>query len=163
LSLFAFAVTLSLSRGTTATCENSAPLGFQHLVHPHTWLCAYCVVTETVTASLPHWHVSVPPLNDDEPALTPLSTAGWIETMAIHSSSTLPSSYGSISRRPASTSSRMPLTSCSSGLSTLSSTWLWSSTKLNGMPLACTMRATRLTRRKSSDHMLMCTSKPIAM
>jgi hypothetical protein len=29
-------VTRSLSRGTTATCENSAPAGFQHLVHPHT-------------------------------------------------------------------------------------------------------------------------------
>jgi hypothetical protein len=35
-SLSAFAVTESLSRGTTATCENSAPLGFQHFVQPQT-------------------------------------------------------------------------------------------------------------------------------
>ena len=39
-SLSALAVTLRLSRGTTATCENSAPPGFQHFVQPHTWLCA---------------------------------------------------------------------------------------------------------------------------
>jgi hypothetical protein len=38
VSFSAFWLTRSLSRGTTATCENSAPAGFQHLVHPHTWL-----------------------------------------------------------------------------------------------------------------------------
>ena len=36
LSFSAFLVTRSLSRGTTATCENRAPSGFLHLVHPHT-------------------------------------------------------------------------------------------------------------------------------
>ena len=35
-SLLPFALMLKLSRPTTATCENSAPLGFQHLVQPHT-------------------------------------------------------------------------------------------------------------------------------
>src|SRR5205814_2918081 len=35
-SLLPFALTLRLSRVTTATCENSAPFGFQHLVQPHT-------------------------------------------------------------------------------------------------------------------------------
>jgi hypothetical protein len=29
-------VTFTLSRGATATCENSAPCGFQHFVQPHT-------------------------------------------------------------------------------------------------------------------------------
>jgi hypothetical protein len=29
-------VTLTLSRGMTATIENVAPAGFQHLVQPHT-------------------------------------------------------------------------------------------------------------------------------
>src|SRR5437773_2072186 len=75
-SLFAFAVTLSVSRGTTATIEDSAPFGFQHFVQPQTWLCADCDLTDTVTASLLHWQLSVPPANDDDPALTPLSTAG---------------------------------------------------------------------------------------
>ena len=36
LSRSAFLVTLSLSRDATATSENMAPAGFQHLVHPHT-------------------------------------------------------------------------------------------------------------------------------
>jgi hypothetical protein len=35
-SFSAFLVTVILSRGTTATIENIAPAGFQHLVHPHT-------------------------------------------------------------------------------------------------------------------------------
>src|SRR5882724_11783820 len=41
LSLFSLALTLRLSRETTATCENSAPCGFQHLVQPQTWLWAH--------------------------------------------------------------------------------------------------------------------------
>jgi hypothetical protein len=28
----------SMIEETNATCENIAPMGFQHLVHPHTWL-----------------------------------------------------------------------------------------------------------------------------
>jgi hypothetical protein len=35
-SLSAFSMTVTLSRGTTATMENNAPLGFQHFVHPQT-------------------------------------------------------------------------------------------------------------------------------
>jgi hypothetical protein len=42
--LSAFFVTSTLSRGTTATTENSAPSGFQHLVQPQAWLCAVCEV-----------------------------------------------------------------------------------------------------------------------
>jgi hypothetical protein len=38
LSFDSPAVTLSLSRGTTPTCENGAPFGFQHFVQPQTWL-----------------------------------------------------------------------------------------------------------------------------
>src|SRR5688572_32793774 len=44
LSFCSFLVTLSAVFGTTATCENNAPAGFQHLVQPHTWLCAVCAL-----------------------------------------------------------------------------------------------------------------------
>ena len=44
-SLSAFAVTLTVSRGATAICENVAPAGFQHLVQPQTWLWAVCDAT----------------------------------------------------------------------------------------------------------------------
>ena len=71
-------VTLTLSRGTTATIEKSAPSGFQHLVQPQTWLCAVCAPMLTTTASLAHLQRSVPPLKFGSPFLTPLSTAGWI-------------------------------------------------------------------------------------
>ena len=39
------AVTLILSRGTTATTENTAPAGFQHFVQPQAWLWAVCAPT----------------------------------------------------------------------------------------------------------------------
>src|SRR5262245_11129638 len=70
--------TLSLSRGTTATCENSATAGFQHLVQPHTWLCAVCAERVTVTGPCAHLHFNVPPENEADPFFTPPSTAGWI-------------------------------------------------------------------------------------
>jgi hypothetical protein len=35
----ALAVTLTLSRGTTAITANLAPAGFQHLLQPQAWLC----------------------------------------------------------------------------------------------------------------------------
>ena len=70
------AVTLSLSLGTTATTENIAPAGFQHLVQPQAWLCATLPLMVTVTGSVAHWQVSVPPLNFLLPALTPLSIDG---------------------------------------------------------------------------------------
>src|SRR5687768_17151267 len=76
LSFFSFAVTLSLSRGTTATRENSAPEGFQHLVHPHTWLKDTLPSIDTVTESFVHRHTSVPPAKSFAPALTPRSTLG---------------------------------------------------------------------------------------
>src|SRR5437773_11737353 len=60
-SFSAFALTFSLSRGTTATCENNAPLGFQHFVQPQTWLWALCVLIVTATLLSEHLHCSVPP------------------------------------------------------------------------------------------------------
>src|SRR5690242_11643792 len=79
-SLSALALTASLSRDTTATCENSAPLGFQHLVQPHTWLCALCALTVTLTGRSSHLQTSVPPAKSFAVGLMPWSTAGWIET-----------------------------------------------------------------------------------
>jgi hypothetical protein len=75
-SLSPFSATLSLSRGTTATMENTAPSGFQHLVQPQTWLCADCAPTLTLTGRLVHWHTRVPPAKSRPAAFTPLSTAG---------------------------------------------------------------------------------------
>src|SRR5262245_40449717 len=75
-SFWPFAVTDTLSFGTTATTENIAPAGFQHFVQPHAWLCATLPLIDTVTASAPQWQVSVPPLNFLLPALTPLSIDG---------------------------------------------------------------------------------------
>src|SRR5713101_7335892 len=60
-NLSPLAVTLRLSRGTTATCENSAPTGFQHLVHPQTWLWAHWPVIATATFRSGQWQTSVPP------------------------------------------------------------------------------------------------------
>src|SRR5258708_1230674 len=78
-SLSAFSVTLSLSRDTTATTENNAPFGFQHLVQPQAWLCAHCAPIVTLTGFWAHLHMSVPPAKLVDPALTPPSTHGWIE------------------------------------------------------------------------------------
>src|SRR5712672_1820736 len=74
--LSAFLETRSLSRDTTATCANSAPAGFQHLVHPHTWLWAHWAPIVTSTGLLAHLHWSIPPAKLGEPGGTPLSTAG---------------------------------------------------------------------------------------
>src|SRR5687768_3839585 len=75
-SLCAFASTLSLSRGTTATCENNAPFGFQHLVQPHTWLCAHCAWIDTWTRFCEQAHHSVPPAKSDAAGFNPPSTDG---------------------------------------------------------------------------------------
>ena len=75
-SLSPFRVTVSLSRGTTATSENSAPFGFQHCVQPHTWLCAQFAVMLTSTGLLSHRQRSVAPAKSCVPTCTPLSTAG---------------------------------------------------------------------------------------
>ncbi len=69
-------MTLSLSRGTTATTENIAPSGFQHLLQPQAWLNAMFAPSVTLTGALVHLRVSVPPLKSLEPAFTPLSTDG---------------------------------------------------------------------------------------
>src|SRR4026209_2180061 len=68
-NLSSLAVTLNLSRGTTATTENSAPAGFQHLVQPQTWLWADCASTFTVTGSCVQWQARVPPEKLSEPGL----------------------------------------------------------------------------------------------
>src|SRR5258708_11390118 len=72
-------VILRLSRGTTATTENIAPFGFQHLVQPQAWLCATLPVICTVTGAWAHWQLRVPPLKFALPLRTPLSTDGWME------------------------------------------------------------------------------------
>src|SRR5262245_38196983 len=82
-SLSAFFVTLSLSRGTAATTENTAPCGFQHLVHPQAWLCADCDLTVTSTGLLVHLQTSVPPAKPRLARLMPLSTDGWMEIVAM--------------------------------------------------------------------------------
>src|SRR6476659_10267480 len=80
-SLSPFALTLRLSRGTTATCEKSAPLGFQHLVHPQTWLCAHWPFIDIATCLSLKWQVSVPPATFADAGCNPLSTLGCIFTL----------------------------------------------------------------------------------
>jgi hypothetical protein len=82
-SLLPFAVTLTLSLGTTPTTANTAPFGFQHLVQPQAWLWAMLPLILTVTGSFAHWHVRVPPAKFGEPFFTPLSTDGWMFTLAM--------------------------------------------------------------------------------
>src|SRR5437764_13891772 len=82
LNLSAFAVTLTLSRGATATCENSAPAGFQHFVQPQTWLWALWPSIDTVTFLSEHLQRSVPPAKSALAGLMPLSTAGWMDNAA---------------------------------------------------------------------------------
>src|ERR1044071_4850021 len=75
-SLSPLAVTRSLSRGTTATCEKSAPVGFQHLVQPQTWLWAHWESTATATFLSEQRHCKLPPEKFAAAGLIPLSTAG---------------------------------------------------------------------------------------
>src|SRR5262245_16455188 len=82
-SLLPFAVTLTLSLGATPTTANTAPFGFQHLVQPQAWLWAMSPLILTVTGSFAHWQVSVPPAKPGEPFFTPLSTDGWMFTLAM--------------------------------------------------------------------------------
>src|ERR1700760_4442763 len=77
-SLSPFSATVTLSRGTTATTENLAPSGFQHLVQPQAWLCATWLVTVTLTGLSAHLQTSVPPVKLEEPCFTPPSSDGWI-------------------------------------------------------------------------------------
>src|ERR1700744_2418719 len=76
-NLSAFLVTLILSFDTTATTENIAPSGFQHLVQPQAWLCAVCESILTSTGLLVHLHCNVPPLKPSPaPFLIPPSMDG---------------------------------------------------------------------------------------
>jgi hypothetical protein len=76
LSLFAFDVTETLSRGATATTENKAPSGFQHFVQPQAWLNAVCAATDTATGSRVHLQTSVPPVKPGAAGWIPSSTEG---------------------------------------------------------------------------------------
>src|ERR1700733_15098446 len=82
-SLSPFLVTVTLSRGATATTANNAPLGFQHLVQPQAWLCADWDLTEISTGFWLHLHTRVPPAKSLAAGFEPLSTAGWMETVAM--------------------------------------------------------------------------------
>src|SRR6185503_20592346 len=77
-SLSSLAMTASLSRGTTETCEKSAPSGFQHLVQPHAWLCALWVRTCTATFLSGHLQYNVPPENPAAAGRMPRSICGWM-------------------------------------------------------------------------------------
>src|SRR5689334_24676216 len=63
----------------TATTENAAPFGFQHLVQPQAWLNATLPLRATVTGWEVHLQVSVPPAKSLLPALIPLSIDGCSE------------------------------------------------------------------------------------
>src|SRR3981189_1703226 len=77
-SLSPFSITLTLSRGTTATTEKVAPSGFQHLVQPQAWLCATAPLMATLTGLSLQLQTRVPPAKLPEPFFTPLSIDGWI-------------------------------------------------------------------------------------
>jgi hypothetical protein len=76
LQLVAVGGDRTLSRDTTATWENSDPAGFQHLVQPHTWLCATCPLISTTTGSVAHRQDKVPPAKTGAAGWMPSSTAG---------------------------------------------------------------------------------------
>src|SRR5215469_12087699 len=77
-SLSPFSLTETLSRGTTATTENVAPSGFQHLVQPQAWLWATWLPIFTFTGFSAQLHTSVPPVKLEEPCFTPFARDGWI-------------------------------------------------------------------------------------
>src|SRR4051812_35904120 len=75
-SLSPFSTTETASLPTTATTENLAPAGFQHLVQPQAWLWAIAAEIFTFTGLDAHLQTSVPPLKLSEPFLMPLSSDG---------------------------------------------------------------------------------------
>src|SRR4051812_3652937 len=81
-SLSPFSATETWSLPTTATTENLAPAGFQHLVQPQAWLCATWAPIFTFTGLEAHLHTSVPPANEAEPFFRPPSTRGWMVVLA---------------------------------------------------------------------------------
>jgi hypothetical protein len=60
-SLSPFSSTVTSPVPATATTENTAPSGFQHLVQPQAWLCAIWPFTATFTGLLVHAQTKVPP------------------------------------------------------------------------------------------------------
>jgi hypothetical protein len=46
-------------------------LGFQHFVHPQTWLCAHWPLIDTVTFLSEHLHDNVPPAKLAAPGFSP--------------------------------------------------------------------------------------------
>src|SRR5262245_60223221 len=76
-SLLPLAVTLRLFFEMTATTENTAPAGFQHLVQPQAWLNATLPLSATVTCCEAHLQTSVPPAKSFAPR--PLSIDGCSE------------------------------------------------------------------------------------
>src|SRR5512141_1713827 len=76
-SLLPFAVTFTLLFEMTATTENMAPAGFQHLVQPQAWLNATLPLSATVTGCEVHLQTSVPPAKSLAPR--PLSIDGCSE------------------------------------------------------------------------------------
>src|SRR3954471_18412405 len=76
-SLLPFAVTLRLFFEMTATTENMAPAGFQHLVQPQAWLNRTLPLSATVTGCEVHLQTSVPPAKSFAPR--PLSIDGCSE------------------------------------------------------------------------------------
>src|SRR5215469_13656052 len=77
-SLSPFSLTETLSRGTTATTENVAPSGFQHLVQPQAWLWATWLPIFTFTGFSAQLQTRVPPAKLEEPCFTPFARDGWI-------------------------------------------------------------------------------------
>ncbi|CAI2933625.1 protein of unknown function [Aminobacter niigataensis] len=88
-SLSPFSSTVTFSWAVTATTENLAPSGFQHLVQPQAWLWATCPLIATFTGRSAQAQTSVPPLKLALPGLTPPSSAGCIDTEAMTCSSQL--------------------------------------------------------------------------
>src|ERR1700748_775162 len=84
-TIFSFAplsATCTLSLPTTATTENLAPAGFQHLVQPQAWLWATWAPIFTFTGFDVHSHTRTPPANEAEPFFRPPSTRGWMVVLA---------------------------------------------------------------------------------
>src|SRR6185369_705412 len=76
-SLLPLPVTLRLFFEITATTENIAPAGFQHLVQPQAWLKSTLPLRATVTGCEVHLQTRVPPAKSFAPR--PLSIDGCSE------------------------------------------------------------------------------------
>ena len=67
---------LPLPTPQPAIIDINAPAGLQHCEQPQTWLKSTLLPIVTLTGSVVHLHVNVPPAKLESPALTPLSTEG---------------------------------------------------------------------------------------